>query len=140
MKVLLIPAVLILSLHVNAQTSINLKMGSYLSVIRNFRDTAGKALQIASFILSTQEFKDSLLKYRFKCSNLNCNSSITGQRVYDSLTRFSDTTLALNINKLNWLKKLSIRMTISGILIKTNIRSIRGVGICCRLRGLGTLP
>ncbi|WP_332737609.1 hypothetical protein [Flavihumibacter sp.] len=89
----------------NADAQITLRLNNYTSNIKNFKDTTIEALKIVSFILSTEEFKESLSKFKFKCTNLHSSrrtecSELLGPQVYDSLNKFSDTTLDIIIKKL----------------------------------------
>lgn len=95
----------------NAQ--VDLRLNKYSSNIPNFRDTAIEALSIASFILSSQEFKDSIFHMNFMCLNIPfskkrgaCYRRFSGQRVYDSLSRYPDTVLNIIIKKLSAAERL----------------------------------
>lgn len=84
---------------------------TFRSVRRNFRDSAEKALQIESLILSSQEFKDSLLAHTFTChnypaspcncqsNNTTCTTRINGSVVYDSLMKHSLVTMTLVLRR-----------------------------------------
>ncbi|TZF82664.1 hypothetical protein FW774_14270 [Pedobacter sp. BS3] len=48
---------------------VKFKLGEYSSELDNFRDTAIKALHLMSKVFSSEEFRDSLDKYDFPCSN-----------------------------------------------------------------------
>lgn len=94
MSVMKVHFICLMSMFCLASTSksqVALTMGGYSSVLANFKDTATEALKIASFILSTDEFRDSLIQYQFKCTNLaagrQCQDGVPGQRVYDSLMK-----------------------------------------------------
>lgn len=78
-------------------------LAAYSGTIPNFEDTAKKSLNILSEVFSSKEFKDSLLKYSFVCSNASseaclgnspllhrykCDNSlnlIKGETVYEDL-------------------------------------------------------
>ncbi|NTS41924.1 hypothetical protein HRG84_13490 [Flavisolibacter sp. BT320] len=98
-------------IYSSASAQVRLSLGRYTSNIKNFKDTTKDALRIASFILSTQEFRDSLARFKFQCSNLSnkvqagCDVHISGQRVYDSLSRFPDTPLNITIKPFTLLEK-----------------------------------
>ncbi|WP_153798090.1 hypothetical protein [Foetidibacter luteolus] len=103
---------LILFLPVTVKAQLSLRLGTYSSSLGNFKDSTVEALKIASFILSTTEFKDSVMKCKFKCSNLpsravnSCHSYIEGQRVLDSLFRYNDTLINIFIVPLPRLQRL----------------------------------
>ncbi|RYG03798.1 MAG: hypothetical protein EOO07_31550 [Chitinophagaceae bacterium] len=91
-------------------------LGNYSSELDNFRDTAVKALALMSEVFSSKEFKDSLDKYSFPCSNAwfkenicktpkniivyKCDSAanvVHGQTVYEDMLMEKKVTLDLNI-------------------------------------------
>lgn len=90
-----------------------LDKAAFRSVLPNFRDSAEKALQIEARILSSQEFKDSLLAHTFTCqnypatpcdcgqNNTTCQTRIAGAVVYDSLRKHSLVTMTLIIARAN---------------------------------------
>jgi hypothetical protein len=92
------------------------KLGNYTSELDDFRDTAIKALDLMSKVFSSKEFKDSIAKYDFPCSNAwfkenicktlgniivyKCDSAanvVHGSTVYDDLLMEKKVTLDLNI-------------------------------------------
>jgi hypothetical protein len=92
------------------------KLGNYTSELDNFRDTAIKALDLMSKVFSSKEFKDSISKYDFPCSNAwfkenicknpgsiiiyKCDSAanvVHGSTVYEDLLMEKKVTLDLNI-------------------------------------------
>lgn len=91
-------------------------LGNYNSDLDNFRDTAVKALELMSKVFSSKEFKDSLDKYDFPCSNAwfkenickspksiivyKCDSTanvVHGSTVYQDMLMEKNVTLDLNI-------------------------------------------
>ncbi len=86
---------------------------TFQSVKRNFKDSALKALRIEAEVLSSQEFKDSLIKYTFSCKNNTvspcdclhenntCNEAvrIPGLTVYNALLRDSVVNIKLIVAK-----------------------------------------
>lgn len=92
------------------------KLGTFNSELENFRDTAVKALALMSKVFSSKEFKDSLDKYDFPCSNAwfkenicktpkniivyKCDSAanvVHGSTVYQDMVMEKNVTLDLNI-------------------------------------------
>jgi hypothetical protein len=70
------------------QKTITLKLRTFSSKNKNVdSDTAATAIKIANMVLNSQEFRDSLNKYDFRCENYgaSCSGSrIKGSTVLDS--------------------------------------------------------
>jgi hypothetical protein len=90
-------------------------IGSYSSVKSNFRDSADRAFEILSEVISSQEFQDSIATYSFPCSNgwypenvcsnpgniiINkcdpVSGNVLGTTVYDDF--LMEDTVTLNVN------------------------------------------
>jgi hypothetical protein len=118
MKMLTAYAILALSLLASLPSrsqappiSFVLDKAAFRSVLPNFRDSAEKALQIEARILSSQEFKDSLLAHTFTCqnypatkcncgyNNTACTTRIAGSVVYKSLMQQRTVTMKLVVTK-----------------------------------------
>jgi hypothetical protein len=102
------------------QVEFQLNTATFRSVIPHFADSAKKALRIESEILSSQEFKDSLVARTFDCrsnpasacdcsqNDLGCTTRIPGTVVYESLTKARVVTMTLVIKKANpWTRFVS---------------------------------
>lgn len=59
-------------------------LAGYSGTIPNFEDTAKKTLNILSEVFSSKEFKDSLLKYTFVCSNGSSDACLANRNKCDS--------------------------------------------------------
>jgi hypothetical protein len=98
------------------QKKVVFRLGNYTSELDEFRDTALKALDLMSKVFSSKEFKDSISKYNFPCSNAwfkenickkpgnimiyKCDSAaniVHGSTVYEDLLIDKQVTLDLNI-------------------------------------------
>ncbi len=83
--------IIVCQIAVAQQKTVELKLRTFKSKNKNVDSVlAANAIRIASLVLNSQEFRDSLNKYDFKCENYGetCSSSrIKGSVVLDSTYR-----------------------------------------------------
>lgn len=101
--ILLTAACLIFQTSQAQQRQVNLTLQSFVSHSKHVDShTAAEAVRIANIVLNSQEFRDSVLTYNFKCENYGdpCSGSkIPGSTVLDSTYKFNTFALSLTMNK-----------------------------------------
>jgi hypothetical protein len=100
-KLLLLVAVIFINQNsFSQQKTVSLNIAKFNSFDEKYRTSADSAIKIANILLNSQEFRDSLIKYKFSCKNYNestCEGTISGKVALDSLYRKKNVVLTLNL-------------------------------------------
>ncbi len=99
-KLLLLVSVAFTINGFSQQKTVSLSIEKFNSFDQKYRASADSAIKIANALLNSQEFRDSLSKYKFSCKNYNqssCEGIIFGKVALDSLYRKQNVALILNL-------------------------------------------